>query len=107
MAELKLARVDSVHIALEGARREQRRPPRRDGEQEKGTPHDRLVAAAAPGVDPDACEVEYVLDAEGNLKAVVIRELGSGRELARIAPEALGHLTASGESRGLLFERKG
>lgn len=107
MAELRLARIDPVHIALEGARWEQRRQPRRDGERQTGTPHERLIAAAAPGVDPDSCEVDYVLDGEGNLKYVIIHERASGRELARIAPEALGHLTASGEARGLLFERRG
>lgn len=48
-----------------------------------------------------------VLDGEGLLVAVVIRDLASGRVLARVDPKSLAALEATGGDGGVLLERRG
>jgi len=67
----------------------------------------RLLRAIAPERDPDTCDVQGEFDAAGTLVGVVVRDTASGEVLAQLSIEQLERLTAAGDQRGLLFERRG
>jgi hypothetical protein len=108
VADLRLAGIDPVHIATAAAYRDGRgnagaykRPPR------QRTARERLVAALAPGREPESCEVDYVVDAKGLMVAVLVRHVATGEVVARINAEDLWQLGSEEAAGGLLLERKG
>ena len=108
MADLRLAGVDPVHIAASPAYRDGRgsagaykRPPR------QRTARERLVAALAPGREPESCEVDYVVDAGGLMVAVLVRDVSTGEVIVRINAEDLWQLGSEEAAGGMLLERRG
>ena len=99
MADLRLAPIDPVHTAPErvdtglqdrrGSRNQQH--PRR-----QKSARERLVAIMAPSRAPETCEVDYIVDASGIMVAILVRDLATGEDIARIKAEDLWHL-ARGE----------
>ncbi len=67
----------------------------------------RLLRALAPERDPDTCDVQGQFDAAGTLVAVIVRDIKSGEVLAQLSIEQVERITAEGDQRGLLFERRG
>jgi hypothetical protein len=108
MSTLRLEAVERIHIPAERAAWDQAgrrhaqpvRTPRR-------RPRERLVEATLAGTDPETCEIEMVLDSKGILVAVVIRDIASGAELARVDPAVLAALEGSSGDGGMLLERRG
>jgi len=108
MADLRLAAIDHVGIATDsaawngrGGQQPHRRPRTGRGSRE------RLVAALAPGREPETCEVDYVVDGEGRMVAVLVRDVQTGEVIARINAEDLWQLGAEEGAGGLLLERRG
>ena len=108
MADLRLAGIEPVRIAAAAANRDgrgsagaYRQPPRQRSARE------RLVAALAPGRKPESCEVDYVVDARGQMVAVLVRDVSTGEVIARINAEDLWQLGSEEAAGGLLLERKG
>ena len=66
-----------------------------------------LIAALAPGRLPETCEVDYVVDAQGMMVAVLVRDLSTGEVIARINAEDLWQLGTEEAAGGLLLERRG
>ncbi len=75
--------------------------------KQKGSSRERLVAAVAPGRDPESCEVDYVVDAQGTMVAVLVRDVLNGEVIARINAEDLWQLGSEEAAGGILLERKG
>ena len=108
MADLRLTAIDHIHIATDSAAWDGRghrgayeRPKRQRSVRE------RLVAALAPGREPETCEVDYVVDGAGIMVAVVVRDLSTGEVIARINAEDLWQLGSQEAAGGLLLERRG
>lgn len=101
-----LARVEPVALGVhepawdQPSRQRQRREPRYAARR-------RILQAVAPGREPDSCEVLCEFDAGGELVGVIVRDIESGGEIAHLTIEQLARLSADGEQRGLLFERRG
>lgn len=98
-ARLTPASVDWGH-GNQRQRREQR--PREDGSS-----RDRMVRMLAPGHDPGTLELEYVVDQEGMMVAVQVRDRETGEVVARVRAEDLWHLASEEAAGGLLLERRG
>ena len=108
VAEIRLARIEPVGVALGRTEWDQnRRQGSRDSRQKRPTRHANLVRSLLPGRDPESCEVDYIVNATGGVVAVVIRDSQSGQELARVPASALSSLGGDRPSSGLLFEMKG
>lgn len=73
----------------------------------KRTSRERLVAILAPNREPESCEVDYVVDAEGMMVAILIRDALNGEIIARINAEDLSQLSADEAAGGILLERRG
>lgn len=108
MADLRLTAVDRVSFAASSVATDGRghqgayqRP------KQKRSSRARLVAAVAPGRDPESCEVDYVVDAEGTMVAVLVRDVVTGEVIARINAEDLWQLGSEEAAGGILLERKG
>lgn len=108
MADLKLTAIDRVSFATHSVATDGRgrggaysRPKR------QRTARERLVALLAPNREPETCEVDYVVDAQGMMVAVLVRDAVNGEVIARINAEDLWQLGAEEASGGLLLERKG
>jgi hypothetical protein len=108
MADLRLAGVDRVRlssamVAADGRREGggYQRPRRQPSSRE------RLLAAVAPGREPETCEVDYVVDAQGMMVAVLVRDVSNGEVIARIEAADLWQLGNQEAAGGLLLERKG
>ena len=72
----------------------------------RSSQRDRLLALAAPGLDPDTLDAEYTFDAAGALLEVIVRDKQSHREVAVLTAGDMARL--SGDSTpGMLFERRG
>ena len=108
MADLRLAAIDRVSFASQSV------PP--DGRGRNGayprpkrqrSARERLIAALAPGRLPETCEVDYVVDAQGMMVAVLVRALSTGEVIARINAEDLWQLGTEEAAGGLLLERRG
>lgn len=108
MADLRLAAIDHVSMATHAVATDGRgrggayARPRR-----QRTARERLVAVLAPNREPETCEVDYVVDAQGMMVAVLVRDVSNGEVIARINAEDLWQLGAQEASGGLLLERKG
>lgn len=108
MSDLRLTRIDPIRIAADpvvadGRNRggaEQRQPKKRSARE-------RLVAALAPGRAPESCEVDYVVDAQGMVVAVLVRDVSNGEVIARINAGDLWQLGNDEPAGGLLLERRG
>jgi hypothetical protein len=103
----RLGGVDPVGMTVQGSTREQPRRERQGGYPRPQSPGKRLIAAALPNADPDRYEVLYMLAADGSLAEILIRDIASGAEVARMSPEDLDRIFQQTESTGLLFESKG
>ncbi len=108
MADLRLAAIDPVRLSAGAVWA--------DGRQSGGTysrtprkksAKDRLVQALAPGRTAESCEVDYVVDANGMMVAVLVRDVSTGEVIARIEAQDLAQLGADEATGGLLLERKG
>jgi len=107
MAELTLGRVEPVRIPSDGARGGYRDPSRNLPRRTRKPARASLLAAAVPTADPEMCEVDYVLDADGVFAAIVVRDTRTHAEIARVPREKLGELAGSSGLCGLLYERRG
>jgi hypothetical protein len=109
MADLRLASVDRTRVVTDGASWDGR--GRRDAYQrpkgQQRTAKERLVSVLAPGKAAEACEVDYVVDGNGLMVAVLVRDAVTGETLARINAEDLWQLGAEEAAGGILLERKG
>ncbi len=105
MSELKLAPVEPVRISTEAARWNNQRGRNSQRRSRHSASRARLVAAIVPGGDPESCEVDYVVDAQGTILSLVVRDVETGLELARITPNQLA-LAAGEAPSGLLFEQR-
>ena len=108
MADLRLAAIDPIRVTADavvadgrGRGNPYQRQPR------KRTARERLVAALAPGRAPETCEVDYVVDAQGMMVAVLVRDVATGEVIARINAGDLWQLGAEEATGGLLLERRG
>lgn len=105
---LKLSGVEPLRIHTEGARWEQqRRRDQRQPREHKRNARERLLAEILPGIAPETCEFLVDLDHAGEPAGIAVRELATGRVLARLSNEQLGRLETPGGPGGLFFERKG
>jgi hypothetical protein len=109
MADLRLAGINPVHTSTEAVAWGQ--PGRRDRDQQQPRrqkpARERLVAMLAPSRAPEACEVDYVVDATGIMVAILVRDVATGEVIARINAEDLWRLAGNEASGGLLVERRG
>ena len=108
MPDIRLERVEPVRIRTEATHWEQRR--RRDQQQpgdRRQTPRERLLAAVLPGTTPETCEFLVDIDENGEPIGILVRDLASGRVLARMSNERLARLDAGATPGGLFVERKG
>jgi hypothetical protein len=108
MADLRLASIDHVHLAAESAAWNGRgRQAAYQRPQPRKSARERLVAVLAPGRQPETCEVDYVVDGEGMMVAVLVRDVSTGEVIARINAEDLWQLGPEEAAGGLLLERRG
>jgi hypothetical protein len=109
MADLRLAPVDPVHASLERVDTGLQERRGRDHQQPRRqkSARERLVAIMAPSRAPETCEVDYVVDANGIMVAIIVREVSSGEVIARIKAEDLWRLAGDEAAGGLLLERRG
>ncbi|GIW13408.1 MAG: hypothetical protein KatS3mg062_0847 [Tepidiforma sp.] len=109
MRELRLAGIEPVRISPASVawgppgkqERRQPRPRREDAGRE------RMVRMLAPGHDPATLELEYVVDQEGMMVAVQVRDAVTGDVVARVRAEDLWRLASEEAAGGLLLERRG
>ena len=108
MAEIRLAAVTPVRMSPGMVSADGRQghggyaKPRR-----QPSTRERLIATLAPGRNPETTEVDYVVDAEGMMVAVLVRDAQTGEVFARIEAQDLWQLGADEAAGGLLLERKG
>lgn len=108
MADLRLPSIDHVHFATESAAWNGRgRQNGYEKKQPRKTAKQRLVAALAPGRQPETCEVDYVVDSQGMMVAVLVRDVSTGEVVARINAGDLWQLGPEEAAGGLLLERRG
>ncbi|MEO8538881.1 MAG: hypothetical protein ABI577_04010 [bacterium] len=107
MADLRLAAIDPVRLSSAMVAADGRRGNGGYAAPRRKTAKERLVSALAPGRSAEACEVDYVVDANGVMVAVLVRDVSSGEVIARIEAENLWQLGAEEATGGLLLERKG
>lgn len=108
MADLRLAAIDPLRLSAgavwadgrQGSGTYSRAPRKRSAKE-------RLVQALAPGRPVETCEVDYVVDANGMMVAVLVRDMSNGEVIARIEAQDLWQLGADEAAGGLLLERKG
>lgn len=109
MADVRLERVTPVSTATaavswgESGRKGRRGSPKR----EPGGNRERLIRMLAPGHAPEALELEYVVDRDGMMVAIQVRDLRNGEVVARIRAEDLWRLASEDAAGGLLLERRG
>ena len=106
MSSFTLSAVESVSLGTHEPAWDQQ-PQQRGRRQPRYAARKRILQAVAPGRDPNTCDVLCEFDAGGELVAVIVRDTDSGEEIAQLTIEQLARLSADGEQRGLLFERKG
>ncbi|MGE0600192.1 MAG: hypothetical protein AB7J35_13670 [Dehalococcoidia bacterium] len=108
MADLRLAATQHVSVAASSVAADGRghhgayQQPKR-----KRTARERLVAMLAPNREPESCEVDYVVDAQGMMVAVLVRDILNGELIARINAEDLSQLSPDEAAGGILLERRG
>lgn len=108
MAEFKIARIEPARVSPGRADWDQnRRNPRQDARNRRPGAHRNLVASLFPNRDPETCEIDYAVNTEGDLVAVIVRDARTGVVLARVPAGDLASLGGPQASAGLLFERRG
>lgn len=108
MADLKLTAIDRVRLTSDGVSRDGRGHPwTYQRPRRPRTSRERLLAVVAPGHQPEACEVDYVVDANGMMVALLVRDVPTGEVIARINAEDLWQLGPEEAAGGLLLERRG
>lgn len=108
MADLRLAGIDSIRVTADAVVADGRaRGNAYQRQPKKRSARERLVAALAPGRAPETCEVDYAVDGEGMMVAVLVRDVATGEVIARINAEDLWQLGAEEATGGLLLERRG
>ncbi len=109
MRELRLGGVEPARLTPaavdwgQGNQRQRREQPPRG----EGSSRDRMVRMLAPGHDPGTLELEYVVDQEGMMVAVQVRDRVTGELVARVRAEDLWRLASEEAAGGLLLERRG
>lgn len=108
MADLRLAAIDPIRTTAGAVWADGRngagtnpRSPRKQSAKE------RLVRALAPGRPVETCEVDYVVDGNGMMVAILVRDVSNGEVVARIEAQDLWQLGAAEVTGGMLLERKG
>ena len=107
MADLRLTAIDPVRLAAGRVWADGRQGGGKRGNQPRPSGKARLVQALAPGRPVETCEVDYVVDAQGLMVAVLVRDVSTGEVIARINAEDLWQLGSEEAAGGLLLERKG
>ena len=108
MADLRLARIEPIRVAADPVVADGRnRGGAHQRQPQKRSARERLIAALAPGRAPESCEVDYVVDAQGMVVAVLIRDVAKREVIARINAEDLWQLGNEEAAGGLLLERRG
>ncbi|GIW19271.1 MAG: hypothetical protein WHT63_10080 [Tepidiforma sp.] len=109
MRELRLEGIAPVGISPapaswgQGGGRDRRMPrPRQEGGN-----RERMIRMLAPGHDPGTLELEYVVDHEGMMVAIQVRDARTGDVIARVRAEDLWRLASEEAAGGLLLERRG
>lgn len=110
MADLRLTAIDPIHTSTESVAWGQRHGSSAYQRQPKPKQKDtraRIVAMLAPAHEPETVEVDYVVDGEGMMVAILVRDLTTGEVIARIQAEDLWRLASEEAAGGLLVERRG
>jgi hypothetical protein len=108
MAEITLAPIEAIRVSPDGQRwGNPRREPGRERSRRQYSAKAGLLAATLPHQDPETVEVDYAVDAEGLLTAILVRDLASGAVLARVPASELALLGGEPGTSGLLYERRG
>lgn len=109
MRELRLDGIEPVRMAPASVawgqqeKRERREPPARRDDAAR----DRMIRMLAPGHDPGSLELEYVVNEEGMMVAIQVRDRATGEVVARVRAEDLWRLASEEAAGGLLLERRG
>jgi hypothetical protein len=109
MRELRLDGIEPVRMSPASVawgqqgkqERRQPRPRREDAARE------RMLRMLAPGHEPGTLDLEYVVDQEGMMVAIQVRDRGTGDVVARVRAEDLWRLASEEAAGGLLLERRG
>ncbi|MES4791882.1 MAG: hypothetical protein C4321_01835 [Chloroflexota bacterium] len=109
MHELRLDSIEPVRMAppsvawgQQGRKERREPPPRRDD-----AARERMIRMLAPGHDAGLLELEYVVDQEGMMVAIQVRDRATGEVVARVRAEDLWRLASEEAAGGLLLERRG
>lgn len=103
----KLAKISPAGIHSRPTDWDAYTPSRDRRRQQRPKPQgDRLLAIAAPGLDPATLDVAYHFDRDGSLLEVVVRERATGRQIAVLGPADIARIAAT-STPGMLVERKG
>lgn len=109
MRELRLDGIEPVRMAPasvawgQQGKRERREPPARRDDAAR----DRMIRMLAPGHGPGSLELEYVVNEEGMMVAIQVRDRATGEVVARVRAEDLWRLASEEAAGGLLLERRG
>ena len=106
MSELRLARIDPITIgrgkpSWEDQRRHAYARPR------PNTPKKRLIEALAPAFNAEDCDIEFTVDAAGEVVAVVVIERATATVVARCAMAEVARFFGEGAAGGLVVDREG
>ena len=107
MADLRLAAIDPVRLTAGQVWADDRQGGGKRGNQPRPSGKTRLVHALAPGRPVETCEVDYVVDAQGLMVAVLVRDVSTGEVIARVEARDLWQLGMDEAAGGVLLERKG
>jgi hypothetical protein len=103
----RLGRIEPLLFGAEpphwDAARQRRRNP---GYTRKPSAQQRLLAAVAPGSNPEDLDIDYTLGPDGELSEVTVRDQRTGHVIRRLHAGDLDHLGDS-SAPGMLFERRG
>ncbi len=108
MPDLKIGRIEPARVSPGRTEwNKDRRQSRQDARQGRSSSYHALLASILPGRDPDTCEIDYAVNEQGDLVAVIVRDTRSGAVIARVPAGILANLGARQSAAGLLFERRG
>ena len=68
---------------------------------------ERVAKLFAPGRAPETIELDYVVDTGGMLVAILVRDIATGRTIARVEADDLWRLAGDEAVSGMLMERRG
>lgn len=109
MADLRLGAIDPIRatagrVAWEGGGHGgHREPPSHRQHQAR----ERVATLFAPGRAPETIDLDYVVDTGGMLVAVLVRDIATGKTIARVEADDLWRLAGDEAVSGMLMERRG